>query len=321
MTHGLLALACRAFPREHRARRSDEIIDTAILASGSSRTRAAREALSLFVAGARQRIRAESHRSLRDGAALLAGVLAVVNLAVALAGITSGFGTYSGPSVLLWGLRYGRLSVPFIIDGWWITFTVAAAVLVYGLARGHRWLAVGAAMANLGLVAYDALLANGYPDDGKGHLDVFTNLHSASFPGGRQWLLVAIVLAVATTAARPRGLPLTRLPLVLVAVSILVWLSRETWGWFFFLRWPIAVIILLGLAFGAVAPRLAVLALGVTLVAVPSVVVYLTTSASHSAYGRTTVLHHDPVVTGVVVAGLALGALVPLAQLTHRRLD
>jgi hypothetical protein len=77
----VLAFACRAFPPDHRARRSDEVVDTALLASEGSAWRMAREALSLVVAGARQRLRAES------GAALLAGVLALANLAIALAGI------------------------------------------------------------------------------------------------------------------------------------------------------------------------------------------------------------------------------------------
>src|SRR5581483_5715727 len=112
----LFAVACRAFPPGHRARRSDEVVDTALLAAEGSLWGGAREAVSLVAAGMHQRLRAEAARSWRHGASLLAGVLGVVNLAVAVAGLTSGFGTYSGPSVLLWGVRYGRLSVPFIID-------------------------------------------------------------------------------------------------------------------------------------------------------------------------------------------------------------
>jgi hypothetical protein len=324
--HGLLALACRAFPREHRARSSDEVIDTAMLASGGSKARAAHEALSLLVAGLRQRLRAESHRSLREGAALLAGVLALVNLAVALAGITSGFGTYSGPSIVLWGVRYGRLSEPFFIDGWWIAFTVAAAGVVVGLVLGHRRLAVGAAMANLGLVGYDALfLENRWYYDGKGHFDVFTNSDAASFPGGRQWLAAAIVLALATAAAQPRRLPLTRLPLAFVVVGLLAWLawsSRETGGEFFYLRWPLAAVVLLAVAFGTVAPRLAILACGITLAATPSVVAYLT-GPNHHYESSIQIARSHPAsfaVTVVVAAWLGLGFLLPLAQLTRRRL-
>ena len=81
----ILLVACRAFPPEHRARRSDEVVDTALLAAGGSALGTAREALSLVIAGMRQRLRAESDRPLRDGLALLAGVLAPVNLAIALA--------------------------------------------------------------------------------------------------------------------------------------------------------------------------------------------------------------------------------------------
>jgi hypothetical protein len=301
----LLAVACRAFPHEHRARRSDEVVDTALLAADGSALRAAREALSLVLAGVRQRLRAESGRSLRDGAALLAGILALVNLGVALAGITGGVQLHG------FGLSYVGGYGPYVVDGWWIAFVVAAGALVVGLALGNRRLALGAALVNLGLVGYDAIfLANGSPYDGRGHLDVFTYTQTSSFPAGRQWLAAAIVLALATAAAAPRRLPLTRLPLALLAAVALVVLSRETWGAFFFLRWPLAAVVLLAVAFGAVAPRLAVLALGATLAAVPSVVGYLTASN----------LQHDPVVTAVVAAGLALGAIVPLTQLTRRRL-
>jgi hypothetical protein len=324
--HGLLSFACRAFPPEHRARSSDEIVDTALLLAGSSARSAAREALSLLVAGLRQRLRAETHRSLREGAALLAGVLALVNLAVALAGITSGFGTGSGPSVLLWGLRYGRLSLPFLIDGWWVAFTVAAAAVVVGLVLGQRRLAVGAATANLGLVAYDALfLENHWYYDGKGHFDVFTNADAASFPGGRQWLAAAIVLALATAVARPRRLPFTRLPLALGVAGLLAWLawqSRVSGGEFFYLRWPLAAVVLLAVAFGAAAPRLAILACGLTLAATPSVVAYLSGPNPHYESSIQIARAHPASlsVTVVVAVGLALGAIVPLARLTRRRL-
>jgi len=91
---------------------------------------------------------------------------------------------------------------------------------------------------------------------------------------------------------------------------VLVALSRETWGAFFFLRRPPAALVLLAVAFRAVAPRLAVLALAATLAAAPSVVGYLTAPN----------LQHDPLVTVLVAAGLAVGVLLPLAQLTRRRL-
>ncbi len=303
---GLLTVACRAFPPDHRARHSDEIVDTALLAANGSRWRTAREALSLVVAGARQRLRAESSRSMRDGAALLAGILALVNLAVALAGITAGA---ERTSVLHLPNLFGPRYLPYVIDWWWVAFALAAAGIVLGLALGDRRLALGSAFVNLGLVGYDALfLANGNPYDGRGHFDVFTYSQTSSFPAGRQWLAAAVVLALATAAARPHRLPLTRLPLALVAAVALVELSRETWGAFFFLRWPLAALILLGVAFGTVAPRLAVLALGVTIAAAPSVVGYLTAPN----------LQHDPVVTGVVAAGLAVGILLPLSQLTSR---
>jgi hypothetical protein len=87
---GLLAFACRAFPRDYRARRSGELVDTALLAADGSAWRTAGEALSLVTAGLRQRARAERGRSIGDGIRLLAGVLALVNLSVALAGIGLG---------------------------------------------------------------------------------------------------------------------------------------------------------------------------------------------------------------------------------------
>jgi len=305
----LFAVACRAFPREHRARRSDEVVDTALLAADGSGWRAAREALSLVGAGMRQRLRAESGHSVREGAALLAGLLALVNLAVALAGVTAGVGRGSGPQLL--PLCYCPSYLPYVVDWWWIAFIAAAAAIVVGLALGNRRLTLSAAIVNLGLVGYDAIfLANGNPYDGRGHLDVFTYAQTLSFPAGRQWLAASVVLALGTAAAPMRRRPLTRLPLALVAAVALVVLSRETWGAFFFLRWPLAAIILLAVAFGAVAPRIAVVGIGVTLAAAPSAVGYLTAPN----------LRHAPLVTGVVALGLALGVLLPLAQLSRRRL-
>jgi hypothetical protein len=112
--------------------------------------------------------------------------------------------------------------------------------VVLGLTLGNRRLALGAAFANLGLVAYDAIfLADNSMNDGRGHLDVFTYVRpTLSFPGERQWLSVAVVLALATALAPARRLPLESLAPALAVVLLLVVLSRETAGGFVFLRWP-----------------------------------------------------------------------------------
>jgi hypothetical protein len=303
---GLLAFSCRAFPPEHRARHSEEVVDTALLAADGSPWRGAREAFSLVVAGLRQRLRAERDRSVRDGAALLAGLLGLVNLAVALAGITAGF---HGATMLF--IRVQSYGPPYVVDWWWVAFNLAAIGVVLGLVLGARTLAVGASLVNLALVGYDAIfLANGNPYDGRGHFDVFTYTQTSSFPAGRQWFVAAAVLALATAAARLRRLPFTRLALALVVVLALAVLARETWGVFFYLRWPLLAIVLLAVAFGAVAPRLAVLGIGATLAATPCVIAYLTAPN----------LQHDPLVTGIVAAVLAVGVLLPSAYLTRRRL-
>lgn len=300
----LLAFSCRVYPRDHRARQSDEVVDTALLAADGSARRAVRESFSLVVAGLRQRLRAERDYSLRDGAAPLAWVLGLVNLAVTLAGISL---AVHPPE------EYGHRLPAFGIGWWWIAFAVAAAGIVVGLALGKRWLAVGAAFANLGIVAYDAIfLADNSLNDGRhGHLDVFTAFRpTLSFPAERQWLSVAVVLALAVVAAPPRRVPLSRLMLALAAVLLLVVLSREVAGGFFFLSWPVVMIVVLGMTFGAVAPRLAVLAVGVTLAAVPSVDTWLTMPGYQQGSGTTL----------LVAAGLALGVLVPLTHLARRRL-
>jgi hypothetical protein len=300
----LLTFACRAFPPDHRARRSDEVVDTALLVADGSGWRAAREALSLVVAGVRQRLRAESGRSLQEGVALLAGILALLNLAVALAGIAAD--VYPPPPTFNFLLPLLLTHGPYVVDWWWIAFAVAAAGIVVGLVLGNRRLALGAALANLGLVAYDATLLAG---DGHGHMTVFTYLQGMSFPGGWQWLSAAVVLALAIAVAPLRRLPLRRLPLALAAAVLLIVLSREAYSGFFFLAWPLAAIVVLAMAFGALVPRLAVIAVGLTLVVVPTIAAYLTEP-----------YYHAQVVTWVVAAGLAVGVVVPLAQLTRRRL-
>lgn len=304
---GLLRFACCAFPPEDRARRREEIVETAVLAADGSTLRAGREALSLVVAGLRKRPRAESQRTLRDGLALLAGLFALVNLAVALAGIAMRVHP-PPPIVFSQPARLGPPVNPYAIDWWWIAFAVAAAAIVLGLVLGSRRLALGAALANLGIVAYDAISLVAH---GGGHLDALTYLQGTSgYPGGQEWLAPAAVLVLATAAAPLRRLSLVRLPLAFVAAVGLAALSRERYG-FFFLRWPFAAIVLLACVFGWLAPRLAVLAIGASLAVAPTVVQYLTTPAWE---------YKDPAVTWVAAPGLALGLLLPLAYLTRRRL-
>ena len=298
---GLLVSACRAFPPDHRARQSDEVVDTALLAAEGSAWREVRESFSLVLAGIRQRLRAERHRSPRDGAALLAGILAVVNLAVALGGIAL---AVRPPAIFFgFGLSPHAFHSPYAVDWWWIAFAVAAAATVLGLVLGNRKLALGAALANFVVLAYDGV-------GNRGHLDVFAYL-PWGFPTRWTWVPPAAVLVLATAAAPLRRLPLWRLPLALLAAVLLVVLSREADGSsFFFLRWPAAAIVVLGMAFGWLALRLAVPAIGVSLAVAPIVAGYLSVSYAY----------HDPVVKWIAAPGLALGLLLPFAYLTRRRL-
>jgi hypothetical protein len=305
----LLLLARRAFPREHRARRSDEIVDTALLAADGSVWRAARESLSLVLAGIRERVRIEPHRSLPDGVALLAGVLALVNLAVALYGVS--LAVHPPPPVTIIGPCCFAPQNPYVVDWWWIGFAIAAAGTVLGLTLGNRRLALGAALLNLGLVGYDALFvaANWW---GFGHLNAVAYLQGPDgYPVGQEWLAPAAVLMLATALAPSRGRSVARLPLTLVAASLLVVVSRDTTGGFLFLRWPVAVAGVLTITLGAVAPRLAVVAVGISLALAPSVVQYLSTPSWE---------YKDPAVSWIAAPGLALGVVLPFAYLTRRRL-
>jgi len=312
----LLGLACRAFPPDHRARTSDEVLDTAVLASRGSTSGALREALSLVGGGFWQRLRSESTRSLRDGVRLLAGVLAVINLAVAVAGVilaTERLPIYhSCPAVLGRGGSSSACAPmqPFVVDWWWIAFTAVAVVIVLGLVVGSRSLAFAAALANLALVAYDALVLVDPQEWFTGHLGVFGYGQHNAFPVSRYWLPAAIVLVLAIAAAPLRRLSPPRLASALASALLLVLLSRELGSNFWFLLWPLAVVVVLAIAFGGVAPRLAVLAVGGVLVAIPSAVGYQTV----------TWVHHGSILSWSIIAGLAAGFLVPLAHLARRRL-
>lgn len=296
----LLVFACRAFPSDHRARRSDEVVDTAWLAADGSALRAGREAFWLVVAGMRQRLRAESDRPLRDGLAPLAWVLAIVNLAIALAGALA-----VNPPFLPFS-SLARPPYTYRPDWWWIAFTIAAVGIVLGLVRGDRRLAVGGALANLGFLAYDAIFPAHIP------CPCLLNLFNfePGFPAGRQWLAPALVLAVSVAAAPLRRVQLTRVPLAAGAVALLVGLSRQTFGHFLFLRWPLGVVLLLAIAFGTLVPRLAVLAVGLVLAAAPTGATYVAGSN----------LDRRPSASGFVAAALALGAFMPFARLVRRRL-
>ena len=296
---GLLALSCRAFPLDHRARQSEEVVDTALLAADGSAWGAIREALSLVGAGLRQRLREESRRPVREGFAPLAGVLALLNLAVALAGAA-----FEYTSLGLFAPRPHDYPYPDRPEWWLFAFIVVAVGIVVGLVRGDRRLALGAALANVGLLVYDPLLPR---------------LQSAAFLvhrmfvppdfGLRQWLVAAIVLALATAVAPLRRVPPTRLPLAVGAAVVLVVLSRGKVE-FFSLRWPVVAVLVLAIAVGALVPRLAILALGVGLAAVPGDSIYLAGTS----------LHHRPPLAGFVAVGLALGLFVPFARLVRRRL-
>lgn len=294
----LLAFACRAFPGDHRARRSDEVVDTALLAADGSAWRAVREAVSLVVAGMRQRLRAESDRPLRDGLAPLAWVLALVNLAVALAGASA----VNPPFLPFTSRAFPPYS--YRPDWWWIAFVIVAAGVGLGLVRGDRRLALGAALANLGVIAYDAIFPAHISG---GLLDLIS--FGPSFPQGREWLAPAVVLTLAIAAAPFRRPPLAHVPLVVGAVAVLVMLSRETFGHFLFLRWPLAGLVVLTIAFGALMPRLAVLAFGLVLAAAPSSV----TLFAGSNIDRASVIWS-------CAAGFVLAAFVPFARLIRRRL-
>jgi hypothetical protein len=307
----VLALSCRAFPPEHRARQSDEVVDTALLATDGSAMRAGREAFSLVHAGLRERLRGESQRSLRDGVGLLAVLLAVVNLAVALYRIS--FVVYSPPPILdVYGLGSPTIRAdPRVFDWWWIAFPVAAVGIVLGLALGNRKLALGAALANLAIVAYDAIFL--VSTWSFGHLwFVFGYARAAdAYPIGQEWLAPAAVLALATAVAPLGHRSLGRLPVALGAAVLLIVISREISGDFLFLRWPVAVLVLLAVIFGAGAPRLTVVALGVSLALAATVVGYQVTSGWE---------YKTPFATWIAAPGLALGIVLPLAYLARRRL-
>jgi hypothetical protein len=87
-------------------------------------------------------------------------------------------------------------------------------------------------------------------------------------------------------------------------------IARESPSGFFFLRWPLAVVVLLAVTLGWLLPRLAVVAIGVSAVLAPYVVEYL--SGPSWAYKA-------PAVSWIAAPGLALGILLPLAYLTLRR--
>lgn len=306
----LLAFACRAFPPEHRARRSDEVVDTALLAADGSPWRAAREALSLVAAGVRQRLHAsEGDTSVQDGVALLAGVVALVNLAIALYGIS--FAVKAPPPLASFGpLGFTEPPDPYVVDWWWIAFAVAAAGIVLGLVLGNRRLALGAALANLCLVGYDALVLDVH---GRGHFNAIAFWRGpAGYPIAQEWLAPAVLLALATAVAPLRRRALRRfLPGAFVAAALLVVLARHDTGGFIFLRWPLGMVIVLAATLGWLAPRLAVVALGVSAILAPYVVEYLSTPPGW---------YKAPAVSWVAAPGLAVGILLPLAYLVRRRL-
>ena len=304
MTRRLLAFSCRAFPRGHRARTSDEITDTAMLAADGSAWRAAREAVSLVGAGVRERLRAERGMSVRSGVALVAQLLALLNLAVALCGISLVVDTPHLPPG--W-----TTNDPYTLDRWWIAFAVSALGVVVGLGLGRRAIALGAALANLAIVGYDAL---GLAGNLGRHFWAFDNqIGVLPYPVGWAWLPAAVVLVLAVIAA-PSHRSLVRLPVVIAGAVLLDVIARAHSDGFFFLEGPVAVVIALAVVFGLWAPRLAVVAIGASLALFPLLALF-TAQLAWQLGSRS----HFNWITSLAPCA-ALGLLLPLAYLGRRRL-
>jgi len=247
----------------------------------------------------RQRLHAtEGDTSVQDG---------LFNLAIAFYGVS--FAVDRPPPFSIIGPPGFFIPNPYAVDWWWIAFAVAAAGVVLGLALGNRRLASGAALANLGIVVYDALVLVA---NGRGHLNAIAFLRGPDrYPVGQEWLAPAVLLVLATVVAPLRRHSLARVLPPAVAAAVLVVLARHDSGGFIFLQWPFGAVVVLAATLGWLAPRLAVVAVGVSLVLVPSVVEYL--SGPSWAY-------RAPAVTWVAAPGLAFGILLPLAYLARRRL-
>src|SRR5204863_6043165 len=131
---------------------------------------------------------------------------------------------------------------PNVVDWWWIAFAVAAAGVVLGLALARRPLAVGAALANVGIVGYDALVLAPH---GTGHMNAISPWGWAdAYPLHQDWLAPAIVLALATATAPSRRRSWFHVPLALVVAALLAVLAREDWGHgFIFLLWPAGLVL------------------------------------------------------------------------------
>jgi hypothetical protein len=303
----ILRLTLRLYPLSYREERAEEMLTTALEASAGSRTSVLRESVSLVLGGISTRARLAARKPLRDavrGAALLcAWGLAIVNVAVAIAGLTARVHLHGGP---VFGVYLGPSYGPYALDWWWIGFAGASAALMVALALGWRLLADVAAVASALLVGYDAVfLADGDKYDGRGHFDLFTYTQTSSFPGGREWAAAGLVLAVATIVGldgRVRAAhPLRLLMAVATAVGLAL-VAHEAWGAFFYLRWPLVVLLLISSLFGWLEPRLPLATAGFVFAALPSVVSYLTASN----------LPHDTRTTVSVVLALSLGTAYPL---------
>jgi hypothetical protein len=202
---------------------------------------------------------------------------------------------------------------PYVIDWWWLAFAAVSGALIVALALARRSAALWWAGANLALVGYDAVvLANGDRYDGRGHFDLFTYGQTSSFPGGREWLGGAAVLAVAVALARSRRVLVPRpnqratLVLSLACAAALAVIAQSTWGAFFFLRWFLLAAVIAAALLGLFDRRLPVAALGLALAALPSTVTFLTAAnVDHNGW----TLPWAPVALAVISLGLLAQAL------------
>ena len=146
--------ALRAYPRAVRATYGDEIVSTALEACAGRGGVDPRELGALVRGGLRMHMRGvagpTAGTAMRGGLALLAFPLALLLLAVALAGL-SVIAFPPGP----WSVGVAERGVG-VLGGWWPLLALGGLVALAGLAAGRRSPAVAGALVVVAVLAADA---------------------------------------------------------------------------------------------------------------------------------------------------------------------
>jgi hypothetical protein len=285
-------LGMRAYPRDYRSTRGEEIVTTLMDAHGEQPQSMPRELAAIVVDGLRRRLAMRPITGVaawRSGALVAAYILATTTVVLALLGLIQ-------ENRLDGSLRLGATGMGprFVVAGvavtpWFALFAAVSAGTLVTLALGVRRVAAVLAATGLVLQLVEVLTSRSGPYAGwGGHYAVYRWTNASAIPGrASEWLVPAVLLPVliwVSRCSRRRSVPalLVSAVTLLASYEIALGLSHG-WGGFVMALPALGLFVLLAIAVSPFDPRPAIASIPLLLSAIPLTWTYAVTYSSAPA--------------------------------------